>query len=531
MGSQIIFSNEYINLFHDSNDVFIETFKRGFSPEELFNVLSSHPEINVTSFAAVRTSMNSAPMPPVKIGVLKERIVVEVSEDALKALVFFNLPKDGLDIKNRQNLVSEIVLKLKEKGIEHGLKVEELLEGELQNGTQYIVAEGTAPINGTDAVINMYKLEDAKPEVHKDGTVDFYELRLINKVEKGAWLGEKIDATLGIPGKSVLGKEIKALDGKNFNLNYDKSTVREEVSPGKITLYSRINGAVNYIDGRITVSNHLDINGDVDFKTGNIKFDGYVTIKGTVADGFSVEATRDIEINGTFGIAHVKGITSKHGSIFIKGGIASRNTVEIKAGKNVFTKFADNANITCGDALSVGFYCINSNVNAKEVIVESPNGHIIGGKVTAQIRISVAYIGSESEKHTEVEITGFDRNIFKEDLDNVFHSISELKIEQHKIKTLLSQIDASSNLSPMQRKTYDDAFERMIAIKTEIKDMEDKRKSITNYLKARGDGEIAVSKKIYPNCILIVKNNVIEIHSATSAGSYFFQDGQLKQIQ
>jgi len=52
----------------------------------------------------------------------------------------------------------------------------------------------------------------------------------------------------------------------------------------------------------------------VDFKTGNINFDGFVTIKGTVADGFSVVAVKDVEILGTIGIGSVKKWSAKRGA-------------------------------------------------------------------------------------------------------------------------------------------------------------------------------------------------------------------------
>jgi len=39
-----------------------------------------------------------------------------------------------------------------------------------------------------------------------------------------------------------------------------------------------------------------------------------VTIKGTVADGFSVVAVKDVEILGTIGIGSVKEVVSKRGA-------------------------------------------------------------------------------------------------------------------------------------------------------------------------------------------------------------------------
>jgi len=102
-------------------------------------------------------------------------------------------------------------------------------------------------------------------------------------------------------------------------------------------LYALKSGAVHYEGDRISVSNHLEIDGDVDFKTGNINFDGFVTIKGTVADGFSVVAVKDVEILGTIGIGSVKEVVSKEGSIYIKGGIAGKNKAVIRQ-KRMFTQ-------------------------------------------------------------------------------------------------------------------------------------------------------------------------------------------------
>jgi uncharacterized protein (DUF342 family) len=98
---------------------------------------------------------------------------------------------------------------------------------------------------------------------------------------------------------------------------YDRESVREVYENGVTTLYSLRNGAVNYRGDRINVSNYLEINQDIDFKTGNIDFDGYLTVKGSVEDGFSVLANKDIEILGVLGIGSVKEILSRNGSIYI----------------------------------------------------------------------------------------------------------------------------------------------------------------------------------------------------------------------
>lgn len=529
MEKAVIYNNEYISINVHPDGVYMETFKRGFSLEKLNEILTSHPEVEITNFNVLRNSINLAPKPPEKIGRIKERIIIEIAENGLKALIVFNLSKEELDMKNRENLIRETAAKLKEMNIVSGIN-RELFSGKIETGKPYIIAQGIPPTNGNDCIIKMYELAESKPEVHEDGKVNFYELKLINRVKSGDWLGERTDATPGVPGKSVKGEVITPVNGRNFPLNYDKNSIMEIYLGGKTVLYSRIDGAVNYKDGKITVSNFIELDGDVNFSTGNINFDGYVKVKGTVADGFSIVATKDIEINSDIGLGNVKGITSTEGSIFIKGGISSKGQVEIKAAKNIYTKFVDNAAIKCGGIVHIGFYCINSTVNASEVVMDSIKGQIIGGHIQAEIKVTAPVIGSEIEKKTIVEVTGFDRDALKNELERIFNRVGDIKNEQQKIKQRLSYLESLEQKDPYQQKEYNDCIEMMFSARNEIKDLEEGRKNITNYLKAHGDGEISITKKVFPNSVLILKKNIIEINTVTLATSYYLQDQQIKQI-
>lgn len=529
MSDQTIYADEYVKIFTVSNDVCVESFKPGLPLNQLSTVLSSHPQIQITNFNCLKDALNAAPKPPQKFGELKERIVIHVMEDELRATVLFNLPKEDLDFKNRENLVKESYNALNKKGITHGLK-RELFFSDLESGKPYVIAEGTPCIDGKDSVIKMYELEDPKPEVKEDGKVNHYELKLINKVKAGDWLGERIDATEGFPGKSVYGETLIPSKGKNFPLLYDKNTVYEVVHSGRTLLYSKIDGAASYCEGKIKVSNHLEIDGDVDFKTGNINFDGYVTIKGTVTDGFSVEATKDIEINSSLGLGNIKWIKSHEGSILIKGGIASKGHVEVSAKKNIYTKFVDNAKLSCGGVAHIGFYCINSIVDAKEVFIESVKGNIIGGLIKAETKVTVPVLGSQLEKKTIIELTGFNRQSLLNQLEYLDTRINDMKNDQQTLKQLLSKQDALKDMTSEQVKQYNKNFQRLIVIKEEIKSLEEEKKNLSRYLKTKGEGEVAITKKGFANCTITIKNRQTEIKSPCLAATFYVMDGELRQI-
>lgn len=528
MSASNVFQNEFLRIYISGESVYIETFKKGFPLDQLSSILLQHPEIGITSFSILRNSINSAPVPPAAFGELKERITLELSPDNLTATAAFNLSKEELDISSRYRLINELHGLLAQNGVIFGITDDNVM-GELQGGTPYIVAEGFQPVDGTDAVIRMYQLQDTKPEVREDGRVDYYELKLINRVSVGDWLGERIEATDGIPGKSVKGEPVKPAKGKSLQLAYDRNSVQEIYNNGKTILYSRFNGAVSYSSGKISVSNHLEISGDVGLSTGNIKFDGYLTVKGSVGDGFSVEATKDIEINSPLGLGSIRSIISTGGSIYIKGGISPKGKAEIRAAKNVFIKFVDNANITCGGIAHIGYYSLNSSIQAMEVVLDASNGQIIGGYIKADIRISSPIIGSDIERKTVVEVTGFNRQAMIETLEGLFHKISGLKTEQQKLKQLISSAD-TSQMNQFQRKEYNDANERIYFIREDIKNLENERKNIAGYLKAHGEGEITAAKVIYPNSTLIIKGQIIEIMAATPAATYYSSDGAVKQL-
>lgn len=527
MDNEVVYSDEYVKIYILSDGLYLESLKSGMPFNQLNGIITSHPEFRIIDFNVIKNAVNSAPQPPKKFGELKEKILVKVSDDCLKATVSYNVAKNYLDLNNRETLVKETYDALNKKEVTFGIK-REFFFGDIESGKTYTIAEGEASVDGKDSIVKMYELNELKPEIKNDGKANYYELKLINKVKAGDWLGERIEAREGFPGKTVTGITIKAAKGKKFPLLYDKNTVYEILLNDKTILYSKINGAISYIDGKITVSNHLEIDGDVDFNTGNIKFDGYVTINGTVTDGFSVEATKDIEINSQLGLGNVKEIKSVEGSIFIKGGVVSKNQSAINAKKDIFTKFADNATLNCGGLAHIGFYCINSTINAKEVFIESTKGNIIGGNIKAETKVTSSVIGSPLEVKTVVEVTGFNRKAYSDRLENVVNKIESLKNEQQSLKKDLSS-PSQQEMTPQEIKIYNQNFLKLVDIRETIKSLEYERKNINRYLRTKGEGEISITNKVYPNCTLIIKNSQKEITSPAIATSLFYIDGELKQ--
>ncbi len=529
MQPNIVFKSEFISISIRGDGFYIESHRKGMTLEQFNRLISDHPEIRITSIMAVRNALVNAPRAPEKFGEAKERIIIDITEDELKAYLTLCVENEELTGASKANLFKEIMRKLNEKGISFGIKNSVLL-GNLENNKQILVAEGIAPMDGTDSEVKLYEMNDAKPEVKEDGNVDHYELNLINRVNAGDWLGERTDPREGSPGRTVKGSTILPARGNLLPLFYDRNTVKEVYADGKTTLYARINGAVHYDGERIGVSNHLEITSNVDFKTGNIEFDGFLTVKGSIEDSFSVEASRDIEILGDFGLGSVKGIESKEGSIYIKGGIAGKNKAVIRSRKNIYTKFVSDTTILCEGSVHIGFYCLNSTIKAKEVILDSPRSQIIGGNIEADIRVAASIIGSSSEKRTTVVVNGFNRKVLKGNLIKLTELIESTKADLVKAKQEVAVYTNTSGLSREQMMTFERIKENYFEIRDQLKLLEEERKTLTGYLKTAGEGEISVWKKIYPNTMLEIKGTIKEISRPLLGTKFYAQDGQVKEM-
>ncbi|MGE5474058.1 MAG: FapA family protein [Ignavibacteriales bacterium] len=524
MAEQIIFKNDFIQIEFDKEEFFIESFKSGFSLSDFNQIIEKNPQIRITSFTAVKSSLMFAPKAREKFGELKEKIQVDVSPDGLKAFIIFNAVPEELALSNRENLKKQILQKLNEVGVVFGIKSEVLLD-DLENEKRILIAEGSMPENGKDAEIKLYEMKEAKPKITDGQNVDHYDLSLINRVAKDEWLGEKNDATPGKPGKTVKGIDIAPIPGKNLNIEYDKASVYEEREEDKTIIRALYNGAVNYVNGQISVANHLEVAGNVDFSTGNIDFDGAVTIKGTIDDNFQVIADGDIEILGELGVGNVKSIESRCGSVYIKGGVSCKNRVTVRAARNIFVKYAANAILLAGQIVNVGYYCLNSEVKAKEVLVESSKGQIMGGVVEAEARIIVGTLGSPSEKRTFLYVKGINKEIIKQQIEGIS---SQLDSDRAELAQLKNELNIANEKKELQYR-ISMLKDKINKLNERIKQNEDEKKTFNNMIKVKGDGEVAILKKVYPNCSIEIRGRIIEITKEQPGVTFYVSEGEMKQ--
>ena len=519
-----LFRNFFLELTVKEDILYIQVFNVGYDIREFNSIITAFPVVHLTNFNNLKQALLEANYELVPIGNVKSRVDVIISKDEMQASIFINVTKEELKV-NRENVVDEIIMALEKHGVIEGL--ENIFEKPLIAQCEMVIARGIPPVYGDDAKLYMFEISEKKPIVKDDGSVNHYELNLIDNAKVGDWLGERIPPKEGRPGITATGKLVPGKRGKDFTLKYDKKTVEAYEEDGKTVLRALVDGAIKFDGNKIKIDNHLVITGDVGYETGNINFDGYVTIDGIVKDGFSVTAKFDISINGNMGICAIGQICSKEGSIFIKGGIFGRNVAKIIAQKNVFVKYCNECTITAGEDINVGFYALDCSLNAQKVLLDPKYGKIIGGTIMAKVKVVSGVIGNKSEKKTIINVQGFDRNAIRKEFEMLLEKYKQLLEEANAVKRQIEVFEY--NLSGAEYSSMDEYNKYLVKYEEiiyEIKILDAARKSLQITLQTKGEGEIGIFEAAYPETFLEIKKMQKKISSVVS-GSFYAENREL----
>lgn len=159
-------------------------------------------------------------------------------------------------------------------------------------------------------------------------------------------------------------------------------------------------GHASLVEGKVFVSDVYEVPADVDTSTGNINYDGNVTIKGNVKSGFSVVAEGDVVIDGVVEDARVQA----GGQIIVKRGIHGMAKGILHAKGNILCKFIENATVWSGGYIETDSILYSRVSAATEIRVQGKKGFITGGVIQAGRLISAQTIGSEMGSNTSIEV-------------------------------------------------------------------------------------------------------------------------------
>lgn len=336
--------------------------------------------------------------------VVDASLQVALAPDGLEAQLHIQPAQGGAPATREQVLAA-----LAELGVREGI-LDGAIDAALAAGGARgaVVARGRPPVHGRDGWFESLvpEVRSRVPRVDETGHTDYRDLGEILVVHPGDALMRRHPPTEGSYGMNLRGEALPATPGKDAM--FAASLAGAAPAPDDPDLLrAAIAGQPVAVPGGMIVEPVFKAN-QVDTASGNIDFDGSVTIKGDVAAGMTVRATGDIEVGGVVERATLEA----GGGIVVKGGVIGDlghkggGEARIHCGGSFSAAYAQQATVEAGDSIFIddmAMQCALTAINHVRV-GNKKRGHVIGGTVRATLSITAKVIGSPNRVRTHLEI-------------------------------------------------------------------------------------------------------------------------------
>lgn len=453
-----------------------------------------------------------------------EIIDIKITPDKMYAIAKFYPNSTGGSRMNKEEIMKtidyhKIIFGVDEKAIDEFIQNPEYCKS-------IVIAVGQKPVDGHDAKItyNFHTDRRAKPQLNDDGTVDFHHLNNISNVKAGDVLAELIKEDLGTPGTDVYGNIIKPKKVNRLTLKHGNGI---SLSEDGLRLVSEVDGHAVLEDDKVFVSDNYDVPADVDNSTGDIVYNGSVTVKGNVRTGFSIKADGNVEV---FGVVEGARITAG-GDIVLHRGIQGMGKSKIEAKGNIISKFIESADIVVEGYVETDTI-LNSNISARgDIYVRGKSASLIGGNVRSATLIEAAVIGSPMGTTTSVEV-GVDPAA-RDTVKKLKEAIDEKTAENEKLQQLLTVMRKKKDMGmleedkvPMLAQLTKNVILNTADIKSATAEMEEAEKLLGENENAR----IRASKTIHPGTRVTIAGDYILIHKEVIHSEFIRQKGEIRAI-
>ncbi len=431
---------------------------------------------------------------------LTKILEIDISEDLMSVALCLK-PVDDFD-KELYN-TEDIIKLLTGEGIVVGINkdmIDEMIAQKIY-GEYVVVARGVEVKEGTDGYYD-FKFDQnpsKKPKLLASGSVDYYNLNLINSVDVGTLLAEYIPKHEGSNGINVKGKviypkktrDLPELRGNGFQIDEHNR------------YFATVAGKVELNMGQLSVLPICTIPSDVDLSTGNLDFKGDLEIMGTITAGMIVKATGNITVNKRIEAANV----SAGKDLLVRGGILGGGKAEISAVGNVFAQFIENAHVSSGGIVQSDSI-INSDIVAyKDVNILGKASTIVGGSLKANRRIRTKYLGSETCVKTMIEVG------VEESVNTSMKELhTQLEDEEKGLEKIERTLDLYKDKKGYDPKTYMQLVRTKIEKTAEVSRLRSMYEQIRRRVEVGKYAEVIVEKRVYPGVRMVIdgKSTVLD---------------------
>ena len=445
---------------------------------------------------------------------------VRITEDKTEAWLYLCAPEDGTKYEK-----SEIMRYLQLNGVMAGINeshVAAMCKKQIYEREVKVAASEKGDPGSEGRFEFFFNTEKPKPEIRKDGTVDYRSMSLVQNVEEGQLLAIYHPAVQGTSGRDVTGafekanmyKDLRPLTGKGIS-NAD--------DPNKY--YAAKSGKVEYDgDNKLSIVEVYEVQGGCDYANNAlVDFNGDVIIHGNVEAGVTIRAGKSLTVEGVVESANI----TAGGDVCLKRGMQGAGKGTIVAGGDIFTEFLEYANVKAGGNVQSNVI-LNSRVSAGDrVTLTGKKGLIAGGSVHAMLGVSCQNVGNQSEIKTGIHVgvlpeTMEKRIAVNEEYSKLNQELEDIVAGMAKILRVRQQTGELSeqlqnHLSVLKTKK-DEVYQKCMAVKKRADDIEN------TVLKSR-EAKIKVSGNIYKGTVISIDDHQIVVNRDTSFMEYSSQNG------
>jgi uncharacterized protein (DUF342 family) len=300
-----------------------------------------------------------------------------------------------------------------------------------------VMVRGIHPVHGQDGWLEMLIAQRSLTGTKvAGGRIDYRERGFSPSAKEGTDIARLHPPTKGRPGLDVHGAPIPARDGVPLHITAGRGVESLEEAPEKNAAesFNEANGESGHESGDasgpelsgefaapvvlfrakmeglvlrekdvVSVSELLEINGDVDFGTGNIRVpSGSVLVAGTVRASFAVSAPESVIVEGVVENALIKA----GGSVEVGGGLLMKEGGGVAARGGVMAQFANNARVVAGGDVVMASNITASLIRARgRVVVAEERGKIRGGTIVSGDGIEAFEVGTPMGVNTVLAIS------------------------------------------------------------------------------------------------------------------------------
>lgn len=360
-----------------------------------------------------------------------------------------------------------------------------------------VVARGVSPRDGVDGEVVWNVGTVAENEDDDSDRVDQYKRSSFILIKKDQIIGEVRPPVEGQAGCDVYGTPIPPRAAAPARIQLEKSIAQDDA--GK--LIAQIDGVLSREQDKALIRPILEIPQHVDFSTGNIDFDGDVTVRGGVRDNFVVKATKNVEVRGLIEAATIQCA----GDLAVMGGMAGRQKGKIAVGGTVSGKYLDQVEGELG-TLAILREVVGCNL-VVHGDVNMPSGAIIGGEIIVTGSVEVGSLGSHADVPTSIVLGQVP--IMEEKVGQLEKLAAQLKARRGAPARAMGELEAKGKMASAEEKEKitEHAY-AIAAIDDKVQQITKARDQLVARIEEQRKVDLKVTKHIYPETRLIIREYV-----------------------